>query len=89
MAPRHMFGALIRLLGFYFFYRSSVDGFFVIAHLVPIPISPRLSFAEDLTWTLFHAALGVIVVVGAEVIVTIVYGRASIDVDKAAARIFD
>ena len=89
MQARHVFAALVRALGVYYFSRFVFYLVLAMSHIVPIPVKAELSFSGDMTWTVFNLAAAIGLFVGADVITLIAYGRAPTKENTDPATVFD
>ena len=79
MQGRQVFGAIVRGLGLYLLLDGVSAGIYAAAHVVPIPIQFKLTFANDATWCLLDFVAAAVLFWGADSIVRIAYGAAPRD----------
>ena len=75
MQGQQMFGALVRCLGVYFFFRAVWNALYAASHVLPIPLAAKLSFAEDSFTAAVDLALAVVAFWGAGFFVRLAYGE--------------
>jgi len=75
MEERQMFRALVRCLGLYFFTRAIVSAGYAAAHVVPIPVTAHLPFAEDLTFAILNLVFAAVAFGGTDFLADLAYGR--------------
>ena len=75
MQGHQMFAALVRCLGVYFFSRAAWGALFALSHVLPIPLTPKFSLAEDSFSAVIELALGAVAFWGTEFFVRLAYGE--------------
>ena len=74
MQGRDVFGALLRLLGFWYFVQALYLGLFVLMRAIRI-LPNGTAQAEEKIIIGFYILIGIILVAGADAFVTAIYGR--------------
>jgi hypothetical protein len=75
MNPRDAFGVIVRAAGFGFVLAGILDLGHILVALLGLPIHSAYQAALVLTAAAFWIALGLAVLVGASLIVRLIYGR--------------
>ena len=74
MKPRDLFGVLVRFAGLGFLLLCMFDLYYVEVKSLGLPTASRLTLGEDIRGVIFYLSLGLILFVGAKVIVRLAYG---------------
>lgn len=74
MKPRDLFGVLVRFAGLGFIIFAMFDFYYVVVKSLGLSTASRVPIGEDIRGTMFYLVLGLILLLGAKLVVRLVYG---------------